>query len=147
MGSPGIEWIELKIVKGKLSMNKRNGVHATTEPRGTPLFTDNGWNRSSLTRLEMVSLLEKFDVHGKRDRGNSNVGSFIGRPSCQTQSKAIEISTQTRYVSLQMPSRPTRSVRRGPVDRLLNGGIGNNIGGPSAANPARETNSRPEATA
>lgn len=75
----------------------------------------------------MVRLLMKFDVHDTRTGENPNGDSFNRRFSCQSRSKTIEMSSETRCE------------RWGPLDRPLNGEIGNHIGGLSVVSRARET--------
>lgn len=48
------------------------------------------------TRTEMDCLLRKLGVHDTKARENLNVNSFANRPSCQTRSEALEITSRTK---------------------------------------------------
>lgn len=110
------------------------------EPRGKPEFTGNGRDRILPTRTKIVHLLRKLDVQVTRDGENPEVGSFIGRPLCQTRSEDLEVSTKTGRAPPYCRVGPARSVKREPVDYRLKDRIITHTGGHSPVPYAPEMN-------
>lgn len=110
---------------------------ASTEPWETPEFTGNGWEKTPLTRMEVVRLLRKLDAHNKTDGESPNVDSPPRRP-CQTRLKALEMSSKTRCVSPWLSTEADQECKmrasRSPVERR------DRIGGRSVVLRVQEMN-------
>lgn len=76
-------------------MKRSKRLGTSMEPWRTLAFSGNGWDRTTLTRTEMVHLLRKYDFHEARAGWYPNEDHLDRIPSCQTRAKALEKSSET----------------------------------------------------
>lgn len=112
---------------------------ASEEPERTSMFTEDDDDDVPSMRMEIVRSLKKLGVHAMGIGKNPNTGSFSCWPSCQTQSRALEMSNQNMFPRVYRV-RSIRNVKREPVSQARKGAMRVQHKGYSVVHPTLRNN-------